>query len=174
MSSVANEPTSDKETPAKETPPKESSAKEAPAQEAPANGSRSKGERPDAGKEKPSRRRPKVSAKQVAHGAKVGTDAVRNRIASIVWVVAVVCAVILILAALAVALGAQANNPIVEWLGHAANVLAGPFGGLHHGVFELKTKSGADDTVKNALINWGLAAMVYLVVGRIISRVIRA
>jgi hypothetical protein len=119
------------------------------------------------------RRRPRVSAKQVAHGAKVGSDAIRSRVASIVWIVAVICGVILVLAALAVALGAQPNNPIVQWLSSAANVLAGPFGGLHHGVFEFKTKSGADDTVKNALINWGLAAVVYLVLGRIISRLIR-
>jgi hypothetical protein len=164
MSSVANESTSDKETPAKETPSKEPSGRATQARD----------ERYDAGKEKRGRRRPNVSAKQVAHGAKVGSDAVRNRVASIVWIIAVVCAVILILAALAVALGAQANNPIVEWLGHAANALAGPFGGLHHGIFELKTKSGADDTIKNALINWGLAAIAYLVVGKVVSRVIHA
>ena len=164
MSSVANESTSDRETPAKET----SSARETPP-----NQTSVKDEHMDAGKDKRARRAPKVSAKEVAHGAKVGSDAIRNRVASIVWIIAVVCAVILILAALAVALGAQPNNPMVEWLGHAAKTLAGPFGGLHHGVFEFKTKSGADDTIKNALVNWGLAAVVYLVVGRIAARIIR-
>lgn len=115
------------------------------------------------------RRRPTVSAKQM----KDGSDAVRSRIASVVWIVAVVCALILAIGALLVALPAQESNPIVDWVTHTASALAGPFGGLHHGIFDFQQKSGGDDVVKNALANWGLAAMFYLVVGRVADRIIR-
>jgi len=119
-----------------------------------------------------SRRR--VSAKQVAHGAKVGSDAIRSRIASIVWIVAVVCAVILALAAILIALqdNVKSGNPIVEWLTGVSNVIAGPFGNVEGSAF-----SGGlfnlDSTPKEALANWGVAALVYLVVGRLLDRVIR-
>ncbi|MGH3356750.1 MAG: hypothetical protein ACRDOJ_12705, partial [Nocardioidaceae bacterium] len=49
---------------------------------------------------KPRRRGP--SAKTVARQAKAGTDAVRSRIASLVWIIAVVCAAILAIGALLV------------------------------------------------------------------------
>lgn len=122
----------------------------------------------------PPRRRPRVSARQVAHGAKVGSDAIRSRIASIVWIVAVVCAVVLALAAVLIALqdNVKAGNPIVEWLTNASNVLAGPFGDVNRnafngGVFDLAS------TPKEALANWGVAAVVYLIVGRVLDRLIR-
>jgi hypothetical protein len=123
---------------------------------------------------KKSRRRPRVSARQVAHGAKVGSDAVRSRIASVVWIVAVVCAVILALAAVLIALqdNVKSGNPIVEWLTSVSNVIAGPFGDVEGnafsgGVFNL------DSTPKEALANWGVAAVLYLVAGRVLDRVIR-
>lgn len=120
------------------------------------------------------RRRPRVSAKQVAHGAKVGSDAIRSRIASLVSIVAVICAVVLALAAVLIALqdNVKSGNPIVEWLTSSSNVLAGPFGdvrgnGFDGGIFNL------DSTPKEALANWGLAAVIYLLVGRILDRIIR-
>jgi hypothetical protein len=123
---------------------------------------------------KKSRRRPRVSARQVAHGAKVGTDAIRSRIASIVWIVAVACAVVLALAAVLIALqdNVKSDNPIVEWLTSMSNVIAGPFGetsgsSFRGGIFNL------DSTPKEVLANWGVAAVLYLVVGRIADRVIR-
>jgi hypothetical protein len=123
---------------------------------------------------KKTRRRPRVSAKQVAHGAKVGTDAVRSRIASIVWIVAVACATILALAAVLIALqdNVKSGNPIVEFLTDMSNVIAGPFGevsgnAFRGGIFNL------DSTPKEALANWGVAAVIYLVIGRIADRIIR-
>jgi hypothetical protein len=112
------------------------------------------------------RRRPPVSAKQV----KAGSDAVRNRIASVIWIVAVVCAVILALAALLTALD-QANqqNSVVQWLTDTAEVLAGPIGGQNGGIFDF----GRNEEAKNALANWGVAALAYLVIGRVVDRIIR-
>jgi len=122
------------------------------------------------GKGKQSRRRPRVSARQVAHGAKVGTDAIRARIASVLWIVAVVFAVILALAAILVALGpANEQNAVVEWLTDTASVLAGPAGDQNGGIFDF----GRNEEAKNALANWGIAAIFYLVVGRLLDRVIR-
>jgi hypothetical protein len=37
----------------------------------------------------------------------------------------------------------------------------------------IKEFTGEDAEVKNALLNWGLGAVAYLVVGRILDRVIR-
>lgn len=116
------------------------------------------------------RRRPTVTASQV----KAGSDAVRSRIASVVRTIAIVCAVILGLAAILIALqdNVRSGNPIVQWLTNVSNVLAGPFGDVRDdtfggGVFNLKS------TPREALANWGLAAVVYLVAGRVLDRVIR-
>jgi hypothetical protein len=117
------------------------------------------------------RRRPRVSAKQVAHGAKVGSDAIRSRIASVVWLVAVLFAAVLALAAILVALDpVDKQNSVVEWLTGAADVLAGPAGNESGGIF---TFESANAQAKNALANWGIAAVFYLVVGRVLERIIR-
>jgi hypothetical protein len=119
---------------------------------------------------KKSRRRPRVSARQVAHGAKVGSDAIRSRIASVVWIVAVLFAVILALAAVLIALdSANEQNAVVEWLTNTAGVLAGPAGDETGGIFDF----GRNEEAKNALANWGVAALFYLVLGRLLDRVIR-
>jgi hypothetical protein len=126
-----------------------------------------------AGKARRPRRR--ISARQVAHGAKVGSDAIRSRIASVVWIIAVVCAVILALGAVLAALHNYVNpgNPVVETIRGVGNVIAGPFGDIDDagkfrgGVFDLST------TAKDALANWGVATVAYLVVGRVLDRVIR-
>ena len=143
MSSVADETTSGKET----------------APEAESGGKASR------------RRRPSVSAKKVAHGAKVGSDVIRSRVASIIWLVAVICAAILAIGALMIALGAQADNPIVEWFTNAADFLAGPAGNENRGIFDFGSSDSAE--TKNALVNWGIAAVAYLVVGRVADRIIR-
>ena len=142
MSSVADETTSGRETP-----------------EAEPGGKASR------------RRRPTVSAKQVAHGATVGSDAIRSRVASIVWLLAVACAAILAIGALMIALGAQADNAIVEWFTGAADFLAGPAGNENRGIFDFG--GGDSGETKNALVNWGIAAVAYLVVGRVLDRIIR-
>jgi hypothetical protein len=113
------------------------------------------------------RRRPQVSARQVAHGAKVGSDAIRSRVASVVWIAAVLCAVVLALGALLFALGAEKDNAVVQWVTNLAEVLAGPAGGPHDGIFDF------GGSAKNALANWGMAAAFYLIVGRVADRIIR-
>jgi hypothetical protein len=93
-----------------------------------------------------------------------GIRRARNVVASIVWLVAVLCAAILAVGALFTALSqTNESNEIVQWVLARGEALVGPFGDL----FKLET---AKNTV---LVNWGVAAVAYLVVGKIAERLIR-
>lgn len=97
-------------------------------------------------------------------------DAVRSKVAGAVWLVAVVCALFLAVGALLTALQANPHNPVVEFILKGAEVLDGPFS-LKNGIFTFPDTD--DGQVKSALTNWGIAAVVYLVIGKILDRVIR-
>jgi hypothetical protein len=100
---------------------------------------------------------------------KAGANAVRSRIASVIWLVAVICALFLAIGALLVALKANENNSIVQFVLDGANKLDGPFS-RDNGLF---TFQGASAATKSALVNWGIAAVIYLVIGKVLDRVIR-
>ncbi|MGH3383352.1 MAG: hypothetical protein ACRDO1_02105 [Nocardioidaceae bacterium] len=110
-------------------------------------------------------RRVPVSMRQVRDG----TNAVRSRIGTLVRMVAYVCAAILALGALLVALEANPDNSVVQWLKDGADTLAGPLGDL----FTFERDDGTPHPGKNALVNWGIAAVAYLVAGRIVERIIK-
>ena len=93
-----------------------------------------------------------------------GANAVRSRIASLVWLVAVVCALFLAVGALLVALKMNQDNAIVAFVIDGAKKL--DFG-------EFKEFTGKNANVKSALTNWGIAAVIYLVAGKILDRIIR-
>lgn len=95
---------------------------------------------------------------------KAGTDAVRSRIASLIWLVAVVAALFLAVGALLIALKMNQDNAIVSFVLDIARA-------IDLGVF--KDFTGKNAGVKEALTNWGIAAVIYLVVGKVIDRVIR-
>jgi hypothetical protein len=94
----------------------------------------------------------------------------RTRIAQVVWTVAVVCALFLAVGALLIALKANTGNALVRFVLDVADALDLQVFSRRNGVFEM---TGADHATKNALANWGLAAVAYLVVGRIVDRVVR-
>ena len=98
------------------------------------------------------------------------TRSLRVRLAQVVWLAAVVCALFLAVAALLVALDANQDNALVKLVLDVADVLDLGVFDPDNGVF---TFDGADAATKNALTNWGLAAVAYLVVGRIVERIIR-
>ncbi|WP_028637611.1 hypothetical protein [Nocardioides sp. URHA0032] len=98
------------------------------------------------------------------------TANVRTRIAQLVWLVAVVCALFLAVGALLIALDANQDNVLVKFVLDVADVLDLQVFSRGNGIF---TFNGGDATTKNALANWGLAAVAYLVVGRVLERVIR-
>jgi hypothetical protein len=101
---------------------------------------------------------------------KEGARTVRNKIATLVWLIAVVCALFLAVGALLIALEANPANPVVEFITSTADRLDLWFS-RENGIFTFPDT--ADGRVKSALTNWGIAAVVYLVVGKILDRIIR-
>jgi hypothetical protein len=93
-----------------------------------------------------------------------GVKRFRNLAASLIWLIAVVAAALLALGALFTALDqANQSNEIVKWVLERGHDLVGPFKDL----FRL-------ETAKNTLlVNWGIAALVYLIIGKIAERFIR-
>ena len=99
--------------------------------------------------------------------------AVRTRLAQAVWIVCVTAAVILASGALCIALKANPDNALVKLILDAADTLdLGVFSRGKDGVASFSGHTHAAQT-KSALVNWGLAAVVWLVVGRVLERVIR-
>lgn len=98
---------------------------------------------------------------------------VRARAAQVIWLVCVVAALFLAAGALCVALQANGDNSLVKFIEQTADKLdLGVFSRGKDGVAHFKGHSHAALT-KNALVNWGLAALVWLVGGRIVERVVR-
>ena len=94
-----------------------------------------------------------------------GGDAVRSgagQLARILVVITSVIAGILVLGILLVLLEANRGNDLVDVVLDVARFFAGPF----HDMFEL------DDRKARIAVNWGIAAAVYLVVGRLIARLL--
>jgi hypothetical protein len=87
----------------------------------------------------------------------------RDLVATAVLTVAVLAALVLALGAVLVGLKANVENPIVSGVLDLANRLDGPFADI----FTFTS------VVKQTLVNWGIAAAVYLIAGRIVERVIR-
>jgi hypothetical protein len=98
------------------------------------------------------------------------TSSIRVRAAQVVWLLAVLCALVLAVGALCVALDANRDNALVRFVLDAADAVDLDVFSRGNGIFKF---DGADAGTKNALANWGLAAVAYLVVGRLLERVIR-
>ena len=96
--------------------------------------------------------------------------ALRARIAQVIWLVCVLCALALALGALLIALKANEGNELVQFIKDAANFVDLGVFDRNDGVLKF---DGANAATKNALVNWGLAAIVWLIVGRILDRIIR-
>ncbi len=105
--------------------------------------------------------------------ARAVVTAVRTRVAQVVWVVCVAAAVFLAAGALCIALKANPDNALVKFILQTADKLdLGVFSRGKDGVAHF-TGHTHEARTKNALVNWGLAAVVWLVVGRVLERVIR-
>ncbi len=95
---------------------------------------------------------------------------IRARVAQIVWLLAALAALVLALGALLIALDANRSNAAVDFVLRAADFLDLEVFSRKDGI---KQFTGAGAQVKNALFNWGLGAIAYLVVGRILYRIIK-
>ena len=118
---------------------------------------------------------PKVTTDESAGNSKrrsldATQAAVRTTIARVVRIVFTVLAAILAVGAVLVVLRDSVNeqNAIVKFVTDVADAVSGPFS-RDDGIFSF---SGKNATAKNALVNWGIAAIVYLVLGRVLAGVI--
>ncbi len=95
---------------------------------------------------------------------------IRAQVASLVRMVFVALAAILALGAVLVVLRNSVNeqNSIVEFITGVADAVSGPFS-RDNGIFDF---SGKNAVAKNALVNWGIAAVVYLLIGRLLANLI--
>ena len=83
-------------------------------------------------------------------------------IARLVRLVSSLLAGVIVVGILLVVLEANRDNAVVEALLDAARFLAGPF----KDVFDLESRKTEVD------VNWGIAAALYLVAGRLIARLL--
>ncbi len=106
-------------------------------------------------------------------GAAASTVQIRNAVGTAVWLIAVICAVLLAIGALFVVLDFNRGNSLVKFFIDAAdniNILGTLKEFSPDGKGEAAKHSAE---VKNVLVNWGICAVVYLVVGKVLERVIR-
>ena len=102
--------------------------------------------------------------------ASAAASVLRARVAQVIWLICVLCALALALGALLIALKANEGNELVQFVKDAANLVDLGVFDRNDGVLKF---DGANAATKNALVNWGLAAVVWLIVGRILDRIIR-
>jgi hypothetical protein len=95
---------------------------------------------------------------------------IRVRIAQVVWALFAIAALFLAVGALLIAVNANRDNALVRFVLDTANT-------LDLGIFSrsngIKHFTGDNSEVKNALLNWGLGAVAWLVLGRILERMLR-
>ncbi len=95
---------------------------------------------------------------------------IRTRVAQLIWLLCVVAALFLALGALVIALDLNQSNAAVDFvLSGAERVDLGIFT-LTDGIKEF---SGSNAATKNALVNYGIGAVVWIVAGRVADRIIR-
>jgi hypothetical protein len=100
----------------------------------------------------------------------MSVDAVRTRVAQLLWLVCVVAALFLAVGALTYALEANEDNALVAFVRDGAEVCDLGIFSLTNGIKEF---TGENAEIKNALFNWGIGAVAWLVLGRILDRVVR-
>ena len=95
---------------------------------------------------------------------------VRVQVARVLWLVCALAALFLAVGALLVAVDANPHNALVQFVLDVADKLDVEVFNRKGGIKEFH---GHDAATKNALVNWGLAAVAWLVVGRVLDRVVR-
>jgi hypothetical protein len=108
-----------------------------------------------------------ATASRTGNGGLAGAGRTARRglwgLARIVRLVTAAVVGLLVVGILLVVLEANASNDVVNWLLDAARFLAGPL----DDVFKL------DSHKARVAVNWGLAAVVYSVIGGLIVRLLR-
>lgn len=107
----------------------------------------------------------RTTEKPAKETSQVDVNAVRSWLATAIWVLAVIAALIMAGGALAVSLDFNEKNAIVKFVTDTADSLK-IFG-------DFKTFKGSNHEVKDVLVNNGIYAILYLVVGKVLDRLIR-
>jgi hypothetical protein len=105
--------------------------------------------------------------------ARVNATKIRVGIAQLVWLVCVVFALILAAGAFLISLQGSAtnsDNALYKFVVDAGSTLDFSVLSRENGLFDFV---GKNSETKDALANWGLAAILWLVIGRIADRLIR-
>ena len=95
---------------------------------------------------------------------------IRATLAQLVWLACALAALVLAAGALLIALDANRTNSLVDFVLRAADFIDLDVFSRKDGI---KQFEGDGAQVKNALFNWGLGAIAYLVVGRLLDRIIK-
>ena len=86
----------------------------------------------------------------------------RVTLARVVALIGSLVAAVIVVGILLVVFNADTSAAVVEWITDAAKWLVGPFEGL----FNLDSRDW------QTVVNWGLAAVVYFAISRVIARVV--
>ena len=95
---------------------------------------------------------------------------IRAALAQLVWLACALAALVLAAGALLIALDANRSNELVDAVLTAASWADLDVFSRQDGIKQFR---GEGAEVKNALFNWGLAAIAWLVAGRVLYRVIK-
>jgi hypothetical protein len=99
-----------------------------------------------------------------------GLARTRVVLAQVIWLLFVVAAIFLAVGALLVALDANEDNGLVQFVLDGADAVDLGVFSVDNGIMKF---TGENAETKNALFNWGVGAVVWLVAGRILERVVR-
>ncbi|WP_374970026.1 hypothetical protein [Terrabacter sp. BE26] len=109
----------------------------------------------------------RAGARRAATLTGAGVRRLRTMLGETVWIVCLLAAASLLIGTALVVVGANTHNALVQGVLHAADW-------ADLGVFSrtagVKQFTGDGAAMKNALTNWGLGAVAWLVVGRIARR----
>ncbi|GAA5150244.1 hypothetical protein GCM10023340_26940 [Nocardioides marinquilinus] len=104
---------------------------------------------------------------------KVDLKKIRTAIARLLWTVCLVFAFVLAASVLLIAIDANRQNELVDFLFKFADRVDLGFFDLTSPIKDFDSKKGQYQDTKTALFNYGIAAVVWLVIGRIVDRVVR-
>lgn len=105
-----------------------------------------------------------------AEARKIQIDQIRSTMSKVLRVAFLFFALALALGAFLVAAheNVSQDNGLVKFILNVADFIDGPFS-RDNGIFSFH---GSNAEAKNAVVNWGIAALVYLAVGRYAQRVL--
>jgi hypothetical protein len=108
------------------------------------------------------RGRVRGAASGVASGVATGTRRLLAAIAAAITLITGLIALLIVIGIAFIVLKANRDNSIVSWVHDAAKFFVGPFDGM------FKPKSHRAEVA----VNWGIAAVLYAFVGRLIARLV--